>query len=117
MSFFGSRNSILALSVITALIHLVLAFKFRGDPELQGLMVPFILNGVGYLALMYATLWTPDALKGQKALLRWAFLGFTAVTIVLYFVFNGSYAFRDVLGLLTKLDEVLLMVSIWQYKS
>ncbi|MCZ7668819.1 MAG: hypothetical protein M5U34_17265 [Chloroflexi bacterium] len=47
----------------------------------------FLLNGVGYLALIIALYFIPQ-LAGQRALIRWALLAFTAVTFVLYFAFN-----------------------------
>lgn len=113
MSFFGSRNSILILAVVTALIHLVLGVGSL--PDFLG--IAFILNTIGYLALMYALLWKPSFLKGQEGMVRWAFLGFTALTFVLYFVFQGAGAFSSPLGLLTKLDEALLIFSLWRYQA
>ncbi|MCB9135413.1 MAG: hypothetical protein H6636_08300 [Anaerolineales bacterium] len=113
MSFFGSRNSILALTVVTALIHLVLGLG--SFPDFFGII--FLLNALGFLTLMYALLWKPSFLKGQEGMVRWVFLGFTALTFVLYFVFQGPDAFRNVIGLVTKLDEALLIVSLWRYQS
>jgi hypothetical protein len=104
MSFFGSRNSIIGFTVITALVHLGLGFSF-GDNL-------FLLNGVGYLALMYAFLWTPSFLAGQKSLVRWVFIGYTALTIVLYFVISDPIT--SPVGLATKLVEALLIFSIWR---
>lgn len=120
MSFFGSRNSILVFTIITAIIHLGLGFVSLSNPDFLGDL--FILNGIGYFALMYALLWKPSFLQGQEGLVRWAFLAYTALTFVLYFVFNGAQSFMmdgrvNFPGLLTKFDELLLMVSIWQYKS
>jgi len=119
MSFLGSRNSILVFTVITALIHLALGLSTFAD----FLGKAFVANAIGYLVLMYALLWKPSFLKGQESLVRWAYLGFTAVTIVLYFVFNGGESFVmqngsiNFPGLITKLDEVLLLVSVWRYSS
>lgn len=114
MGFFGSRNSILVLAVITALVHLGLGFSFSNTL--------FILNGIGYLALTYALLWPPSFLAGQKSLIRWAFLGYTALTFVLYFVMNGAGAFMigdspNYVGLATKLVELLLVVSLFRYSD
>ena len=113
MNFFGSRNSILVFTVITALIHLALGIGFFAD----FLGKAFVANTIGYIALMYALLWKPSFLKGQESMVRWAFLGFTALTFVLYFVFNGGDSFSSPPGLLTKLDEILLMVSLWRYSN
>jgi hypothetical protein len=120
MSFFGSRNSILVFTVLTALIHLGLGFSFMSQPDFFGEL--FILNGLGYLVLMYALLWTPSFLAGQKALVRWAFIGFTALTFILYFVMNGAGAFMmngspNIAGLADKLIEALLIFSLWRYSK
>jgi hypothetical protein len=118
MSFFGSRTSILIFAVITAIIHLGLGFASMGEPGFFGEM--FILNGIGYLALMYALLWTPSFLAGQKSLIRWVFIGYTALTFVLYFVMNGAGAFMmdgspNLAGLFDKLVEALLVLSLFRY--
>lgn len=120
MSFFGSRNSILVFTVLTAFIHLGLGFSYMSQPDFFGEL--FILNGIGYLALMYALLWTPSFLAGQKALVRWAFIGFTALTFILYFVMNGAGAFMmngapNIPGLADKLIEALLIFSLWRYSK
>jgi hypothetical protein len=113
MKFLGSRNSILVFTVLTALIHLGLGFAFMREPDFLGEL--FILNGIGYFALMYAYLWTPSFLSGQRSLVRWVYIGFTVVTIVLFFVFNGANAFVSPPGLIDKLIEVLLVVSLYRH--
>ena len=113
MSFFGSRNSILVFTVLTALIHLGLGFAFMSEPDFLGEL--FILNGVGYLALMYALLWTPSFLSGQRSLVRWVFIGYTVLTFVLYFVINGAMAFSSPPGLVDKAIEALLAFSLFRY--
>lgn len=115
MSFFGSRNSILILTVLTALIHLGLGFAFMSNPDFLGEL--FILNGIGYLALMYALLWKPSFLAGQGALVRWVLIGFTAVTFVMYFVMNGAGAFTSPPGLVDKAIEALLLLSLFRYSD
>lgn len=108
MSFLSSRNGITILTLITASVHLLLGIS-GSDPL-------FILNGIGYLVLLYIFFWTPGFLQGQKSLIRWGFMGFTALTIVLYFVMNPD-RFESVLGLITKFDELLLIVGLWQSKD
>ncbi len=112
MAFLSSRNGITTLTVLTALIHLGLGIVQIGNTFGQ----LFILNAIGYLVLLYATFWTPAFLQGQKDLIRWVFIGFTAVTIVLFFVFNCADAFRAIPGLVTKLIEILLLVGLWRSK-
>ena len=97
------RYAIVALTVITALIHLVLAFN-PFNPL-------FILNGLGYLVLIVALYFIPQ-LAAQRALIRWALLGFTAITFVLYFVFNWPDIWGP-LGLIDKAVELVLMILLW----
>ncbi|GAB4578178.1 MAG: hypothetical protein Fur0022_09120 [Anaerolineales bacterium] len=115
MGFFGSRNSILVFTVLTALIHLGLGFAFMSAPDFLGEL--FILNGIGYLTLMYAFLWKPSFLAGQAALVRWVFIGYTAVTFVMYFVMNGAGAFTSPPGLIDKVIEALLIFSLFRYSG
>ena len=109
MAFIKSRSGIIALALITAAIHLALGIG-------QGNSL-FILNGLGYAALLYASFWTPAFLKGQSGLIRWAFIGYTALTIILYFASWGLDGFLQPIGLLTKLVEALLIAGLWQTRS
>jgi hypothetical protein len=97
------RNLIIVLTLITALVHLVLLNLGMGtiDPL-------FTLNGLGFLALLYAYL--NDVPAGRKSLVRWAFMAYTAVTILAWFALNGD--FSSPVGLITKLDELLLLVLL-----
>lgn len=96
---------ILALVAVTAVIHLVL-----------GITLPaplFILNAVGYVGLA-GLLYLPIAAAAPyRTQLRWALIGYTLVTIILFFVFNGADAFSSIPGLLTKAVEVVLVVLLW----
>ncbi len=113
MQFFGSRNSIILFTVVTALIHLGLGVAFFSD--VLGKL--FLLNAIGYLVLMYALLWKPGFLQGQASLVRWAYIVYTIVTIVAFFVVQGANAFTSVPGLVTKLDELLLTYSLFRYSA
>ena len=102
------RTAIIVLTVATAFIHGVLLNLGMGtiDPA-------FTLNALGYLALLAALFFVRlPFLQGREALLHYALIGFTAVTIVAYFVINQS-PFTDGLGLAAKADEVLLIVAVW----
>jgi len=112
MSFLSSRMTIIVLTLITATFHLILGIRDFG--EMLGNL--FVLNSLGYLGLLYATFWTPAFLKGQASLVRWAFMAFVAITIVMYFVFNGLNL-EDFVGLFVKLVEVLLLIGLWQSKK
>lgn len=91
---------IIVLTVATALIHLGLNFP---DPA-------FILNGLGYLALV-AALYVPLPRKGllavlpSPAVLRWLLIGFTALTVVLWLIFGA----RTTIGYVDKLIELALI--------
>lgn len=103
----GMQWGVVGLSVLTAVIHLVLGL---GAPEPM-FMILFVLNGIGYIVLVVA-LFFLRPFAANRALIRWALIGFTAVTIILYFVFNGADAFSSVFGLVDKAIEVVLIVLL-----
>lgn len=104
----GSRQYIIiALAVVTALLHLLLGIGSEGFFQ-----VAFVLNGLGYLALLAAFYFLPQ-FAGQRGMVRWAFLGFTAVTFILYFVFNWPDIWRP-MGLLDKVVELVLIILLYQ---
>lgn len=95
--------AIVGLTVATAVIHLLLGF---GATD-----VLFILNGLGYLVLVVCLYFVPQ-LAAQRSLIRWALLGFTAVTFILYFAFNWPEIWGP-LGLATKAIELALIILLW----
>jgi len=97
------RYAIIALTVITALVHLGLGITTSNNL--------FLLNGVGYLALIVALYFIPQ-LAGQRALIRWVLIAYTAVTFVLYFVFNWPNIWGPA-GLIDKAIELILIVLLW----
>lgn len=85
------------LTVITAAIHLVLGVPL------------FVLNGLGYLGLL-VLLYAPLApLRPIQPIVRWVLVGYTALTVVLYFLAGPPFA---ALGLATKAVEVLLIIAL-----
>ena len=105
----GVQWGVVALTVLTAVnLHLVLGI---GSPEPM-FKVLFILNGLGYIVLL-AALYFLSPFAANRSLIRWALLGFTAVTVILYFVFNGADAFSSVFGLVDKTIEVLLIILLF----
>jgi len=97
------RYAIIALTVITAIVHLGLGFTTSNTL--------FILNGLGYLVLIVALYFIPQ-LAAQRSLIRWVLLAYTAVTFVLYFVFNWPNIWGPA-GLIDKAIELILMVLLW----
>lgn len=93
------QAGIMLLTVTTALIHLQLAFP---NPL-------FILNGLGYLALLGALYRPPSSLQPFRPLIRWALIGYAAVTIVAW----SLLATYGTLGYLTKGIELILIVLLW----
>jgi hypothetical protein len=89
------RIGIIVLTLATAFIHLQLNFP---DPV-------FILNGLGYLALLAALyLPVPQLARYQNAL-RLALIGYTALTIFLWILLGA----RTPIGYIDKIIEVALI--------
>ncbi len=103
----GRQKAIVGLTVATAIIHIVLGFMSEGN-----FMIIFLLNGLGYLALLAALYFLPQ-MAGQRSMVRWALLAFTAVTFILYFVFNWPDIWGP-MGIVDKLIELVLMILLWQ---
>ncbi len=93
------QYGIILLTVATAAIHFSLLFP---DPL-------FILNGLGYLALLLALYLPLSALESYRHLIRWTLLAYTAVTVVLW-IFIGS---RVPIAYIDKAIEVALIVLLW----
>ncbi len=102
----GLQIGIIVLTLATAAIHLFLAI-FRPDPMFTPL---FILNALGYLALLVAYL-LPQ-LAAYHSIVRWVFIAFTAVTVIAYFIFNAGN-FVNPIGLLAKVIEIVLIVLLF----
>lgn len=94
---------ILVTGLVTAFVHLVLLSVVLGE-----LSVLFVLNGLGYLALLGAFFWNPPFLAGRRGLLHALFIGYAAVT-VLAWIPAGT---RGPVGYLTKLDELILIAAL-----
>ena len=103
------QKTITGLAIATGIIHLILAILSRGDSLF---LILFLLNGLGFIALVAALYFMPQ-MADQRGMVRWALLGFTAVTFVLYFVFNWPQVLNPI-GVVDKLIELALMVLLWQ---
>ncbi|MCG3206736.1 MAG: hypothetical protein FOGNACKC_00335 [Anaerolineae bacterium] len=90
---------IILLTIATALVHFSLLF-----PD-----VVFILNGLGYLTLLAALYLPLPQLAGYRRMIRWALLGYTALTIVLWLIMGS----RILLAYIDKTIEVILIVLLW----
>ena len=92
------RVSIVLLTLATALIHLQLAFP---DPA-------FILNGLGYLALLAALYLPVLRLARYRNIVRWVLIGFTALTILLWILLGA----RTPIGYIDKAIEIALILLL-----
>lgn len=101
-----SDYAIILLTLATALIHFTLLFP---DPV-------FILNGLGYLTLLAATYLPLPVAKDNPGLVRWAFLAFTAVTIIAWVIMGNKSWPAGALGYITKLIELVLIALLWMRK-
>jgi hypothetical protein len=92
------RAGIVLLTLGTALIHLQLAFP---DPA-------FILNGLGYLALLAALYLPIPQLARYRNAVRLVLIGYTALTILLWILFGA----RTPIGYTAVTIEVALIVLL-----
>ena len=91
--------SIIVLTAATAVIHFSLVFP---NPL-------FILNGLGYMSLLAARYLPVSQLRDYRRLLRWALLGYTALTVVLWVIMGA----RIPIAYADKVIEVALIVLLW----
>lgn len=87
---------IITLALVTAVIHFALNF-----PSML-----FILNGLGYLALLIALYWPARLLWGHRFQLRWGLIVYTAITILAWLVLGDKHL---ALGYITKAVELALI--------
>lgn len=102
------RVGIALLTLATAGIHLYLS-------QTAGIM--FVLNGLGYIGLLIALLVKFPLLAGRERIIHYAFMGYTAVTILAW-VAIGQKSLSDPLGPIgytTKAIELLLIGALWQH--
>lgn len=104
------RVAIIILTLATAIIHGIVLNISMGtlDPA-------FTLNAIGYVTLMTVLFFVKvPFLQGRDELVHYAYIAFAVVTIVAYFVVNTT-PFTDILGLVTKTIEVLLIIALWMH--
>ena len=99
---------IIALTLVTAIIHVSLYFLSGG--------VIMLLNGLGYLGLLLAYFVKFDFLPIQRSWIRWAFIAYTAVTFIAYFATWGMDSFSNPMGLVTKFLELVLIFMLFRQK-
>ena len=101
--------AIIVLTLATSLIHLFLFISLGAHFASGDIM--FLLNCLGYLALL-AAYFLPFA-QQYHGQVRWAFIGFTAVTIIAWLILGDKSWW---LGYVTKLIEIILIILLWTDK-
>jgi hypothetical protein len=94
---------ILVSALITAAVHLFLGVRDVSTP----FGIAFILNAIGYAGLTGLYLLPIGFLVPFRPVVRWVLLGFTVLTFILYFVFNGLQI--DAVSGITKAAELALI--------
>jgi len=98
----GLGIGIIILTLATAIIHLTLVHSLMD--------IAFILNGLGYLALL-AALYLPIPLfAGRRSLVRFALMGFAALTIIAWIAIGDKTWW---LGYVAKVIEIVLIILLW----
>ena len=101
---------VVLLAGSAGLIHLTIGISQLGSDD-SFLPVAFILNGLAYLVLILAAYFLA-AFRHYRELLEWALIALAALTIILYFVFNGVAGLTNPLGMLTKGIELVLIIVL-----
>jgi hypothetical protein len=97
-----TRITLAILAIITGVYHLLL-------PDLM-----LMLNGLGFLGLLAAYFVRLDFIPIKRPTLRWLFMGYTLITIVLYFALRGLGGLTFIEGMVIKLVELGLLFLLYQ---
>ncbi len=118
---------IILAALATAVLHLLAAFDHELFPAGHWPDPLFILNGLGYLGLLGAYFLPIPLFQDRHKLVRWALIGYTILTIVLwvyiwvfqYVIVQGVPFFsRDSwYGVPAKIVEVILLALLWTDKE
>ena len=92
------RIGVIILTLMAALVHISLLFP---DPV-------FILNGLGYLALLAALYLPVPRLVPHRRAVRWALIGYATLTILTWVAIGE----RTPLGYSTTVGEVALVLLL-----
>jgi fucose permease len=101
---------IILLTLATAFIHLYLSIEIIAQ-GMSGTL--FILNGLGYLALLAGLFLPIPVVRNYRPLLRILFIVFTLVTILAWV----AMGMRNIWGYSDKAVEILLVILLWLDRS
>jgi hypothetical protein len=96
---------IIITAILTGIIHLLVLSLLLGQ-----ISTLFVLNGLGFLVLLAAWYYTPGFLSSQRAALHVVFILYTLATIGAWIAIGDM---GDILGILTKLVEVVLLAALF----
>ncbi len=96
------------LTAATGILHLLVGFDMVGGSGATYWIL--VLNGVGYLVLLWL-FWTSSG--SRRGTIRWILLAYTLITLVGYFILNGSAGFQSTVGLIIKAIELLLIILLF----
>ena len=82
------------LTAATGILHLLVGFNMVGGSGATNWIL--VLNGVGYLVLLWL-FWTSSG--SRRGTIRWILLAYTLITLVGYVILNGSAVFQGTPGL------------------
>lgn len=109
MKLTGKQYGIILSDAATAILHLTLF------PDIM-----FMLNGLGYLGLLGAYILPIPFFQQRHKMVWWALVGYTALTIVLWFVM-GDKTFvagtSSAIGYYAKAAEMILLGFLWADKN
>ena len=81
--------------------------------NLGGIDIIMLLNGIGFLTLSIVVYLDTPFFADLKKPILFVFIGFTLATIIGYFALGNG--FTQPLGIISKLDESLLVLAIIYY--
>ena len=98
------------LTAATGILHLLVGFNIVGGFGAINWML--VLNGVGYLVLLFLY-WTSAG--SRRGTIRWILLAYTLITLIGYFVINAAdnYGLNNTMGLIIKAIELLLVILLF----
>ena len=97
------RIAIVVLTLATAVIHV-----YWGIIQTP-IVVPLLLNGVGYTTLVSALYLPLPRLKSLQPRVRWVLLGYTALTVLLWALVGP----RVPIAYVDKVVELALILLLW----
>ena len=108
MNLNGKQIGIILAALATAILHITLF------PD-----IVFTLNGLGYIGLLGAFLLPISFFQQNHKMVWWAFVGYTALTIVLWVIMgdkNFVAGTSSATGYYAKAAELVLIVLLWTEK-